>query len=371
MKSFKVAPEIKLCDSFSEFIAEFSVDEKDLIVTDQFLYNAYIAPALPGCNAIVQDAFGGGEPTDTKLKAILNEAKKYEFQRIIAIGGGTAIDISKIIALSGTDDLIGLFTGKIPPVREKELIIIPTTCGTGSEITNISIVAFEELNTKLGLANNALFADYAVLIPTFLENLPYKIFVFSSVDALIHAIESYLSPKANAITRFFSEEAILRILDGYVAIAQKGKDYRREIISDFLLASTYAGIAFSNAGCGLVHAMSYPLSGEYHIAHGEANHKMLMSVLRFYNKAKGDGDIQSLYSIFAKALNCDKSVAFAEFEKLFASLIENTPLASYGATEETLRIFAAQVIKTQQRLLGNAYVPTSESDMFEIYKTVL
>lgn len=371
MKSFKIAPEIKMCDSLAEFITEFSMGEKDLIVTDKFLYDNYIASALPTCPVIIQDTFGGGEPTDTKLKAILAEAKKYAFDRIVAIGGGTAIDIAKIISLAGTDDLIGLFTGKIPPVREKELIIIPTTCGTGSEITNISIVAFEELNTKLGLAKDPLFADCAVLIPTLVENLPYKIFVFSSVDALIHAIESFLSPKANPITRFFSEEAILQILRGYVDINEKGKEYRKEIISDFLLASTYAGIAFSNAGCGLVHAMSYPLSGEYHIAHGEANHKMLMSVLRFYDKVAGNGDIQKLYEIFGKALGCDTENAFKNFETLFTSLIENTPLSAYGATEDTVRNFAAQVIKTQQRLLGNAYVPTSEAEMFEIYKTVL
>ena len=117
--------------------------------------------------------------------------------------------------------------------------------------------------------------------------------------------------------------------------------------------------------------MSYPLSGEYHIAHGEANHKMLMSVLHFYDKARPDGDIKGLYSLFAEVLGCGETEALGEFEKLFNSLIERKPLSTYGADEEKLKEFAAQVVKTQQRLLANAYVPTTEEQMTEIYRPVL
>ena len=103
---------------------------------------------------------------------------------------------------------------------------------------------------------------------------------------------------------------------------EKGAEHRKEIMDSFVLGSTYAGVAFGNAGCGLVHAMSYPLSGEYHIAHGEANHKMLMSVLHYYDNALPNGDIKSLYSLFAEILGCDEKDALNEFETLFNSLIE-------------------------------------------------
>lgn len=371
MKSFRIVPEIRMCDTFDEFIAGFGLKEKDLILTDGFLRDSFVTPKNLPCRVIAQDDFGGGEPSSTKVKAIVKEVSKFDYDRVIAIGGGTAIDISKILALDGTDDLLAVFKGERPAKRTKKLVIIPTTCGTGSEVTNISIVAFEELNTKFGLANDELFADTAVLCPEFLKGLPYKVFIFSSVDALIHAIESYLSPKANEITRFFSVEAIKRILGGYVAMREKGAEYRKEIMDSFILGSTYAGIAFGNAGCGLVHAMSYPLSGEYHIAHGEANHKMLMSVLHFYDKARPDGDIKGLYSLFAEVLGCGETEALGEFEKLFNSLIERKPLSTYGADEEKLKEFAAQVVETQQRLLANAYVPTTEEQMTEIYRPVL
>jgi len=152
---------------------------------------------------------------------------------------------------------------------------------------------------------------------------------------------------------------------------EKGAEHRKEIMDSFVLGSTYAGVAFGNAGCGLVHAMSYPLSGEYHIAHGEANHKMLMSVLHYYDNALPNGDIKSLYSLFAEILGCDEKDALNEFETLFNSLIERKPLSAYGADEAKLKEFAAQVVKTQQRLLANAYVPTSEEQMVEIYRPVL
>lgn len=371
MTGFRVVPQIQLCGTFDEFITAMELTQQDLILTDRFLLDHYIAPKKLPCRAIAQDDFGAGEPTDAKVQKIMQQAAAAPYTRVIAIGGGTAIDIAKLLVLDDVTDLLALFQGRAPLRRTRRLVIVPTTCGTGSEVTNISIVAFEQLNTKIGLAKDEIFADTAVLCPEFLENLPYGVFVFSSVDALIHAIESYLSPKANDITRFFSVEAIRLILGGYLQLEKNGAEYRKQIMNTFLLGSTYAGIAFSNAGCGLIHAMSYPLSGEYHIPHGQANHQMLMSVMEFYDRQKPDGAIQGLYAVFAEVFGCAIKDAPAAFGKLIAGLIERRPLSEYGADEQTVRGFAEQVMKTQQRLLANEYVPTSVEQMVEIYKPLL
>ena len=371
MTGFRIVPQINFCNSFNEFIREANLCASDLILTDRFLLDHYIIPKNLSCKVIAQDDFGPGEPTSFKVNKIMEKADEYNFNRVIAIGGGSAIDIAKLLALGDVTNLLDLFQGRIPAKRMKQLIIIPTTCGTGSEVTNISIVSFEELNTKIGLAKDELYADIAVLCPEFLQNLPYQIFVFSSVDALIHAIESYLSPKANDMTKFFSVEAIRIILNGYVEIEKQGKDYRKKIMNQFVLASTYAGIAFSNAGCGLIHAMSYPLSGEYHIPHGQANHQMLMSVMDFYKQQNPTGTIHTLQEIFADVLHCAMFDSMFEFGQLIERLIDRKPLSSYGADEETIQEFAKQVMKTQQRLLANEYVPTSEKQMIEIYRTLL
>jgi len=145
------------------------------------------------------------------VEAIYNDIKGT-YKRIIAIGGGTIIDIAKIFALKNVLPILDLYDGKIPPIKEKELILIPTTCGTGSEVTNISILSLISRGTKRGLAVDEMYADSAVLIPELMNSLPFPIFATSSIDALIHAIESSLSPKANESTRLFGYRAIEMIL---------------------------------------------------------------------------------------------------------------------------------------------------------------
>ena len=143
--------------------------------------------------------------------------------------------------------------------KRRELVLIPTTCGTGSEVTNISILNRTRLGTKMGLVGPAMYADAAVLIPQLLEGLPFGVFATSSIDALVHAVESSLSPKATPYTKLFGYKAIEMLIRGYQTIAREGREARLPLLEDFLIASNYAGFAFGTAGCAAVHAMSYPL----------------------------------------------------------------------------------------------------------------
>ena len=112
------------------------------------------------------------------------------------------------MALESTEKSVDLFTGKKVPKKVKELIVVPSTCGTGSEVTNVAIAELKSLQTKKGLAVEETYADIAVLIPESLQGLPDYVFATSSIDALIHAVESYLSPKASPFTEQFSLKAI-------------------------------------------------------------------------------------------------------------------------------------------------------------------
>lgn len=123
----------------------------------------------------------------------------------------------------------------------------------------MSITELASIHSKLGLADDSIYADDAVLIPELLKSLSYS-FGTSAIDAFIHAIESYVSPRANLYTRMFSRQAMEMILTGFRQILEHGQEYRMELLDDFLTASNLAGIAFGNAGTGAVHAMSYPLS---------------------------------------------------------------------------------------------------------------
>lgn len=375
MLAFKCKPEIYQYKTVEDFIKEFNVGEKDLIVTLSFLHDTVFKPLNLNCKFIFQDKYGLGEPTDEMILSMFKDLENVKFDRVIAIGGGTIIDIAKLMTLPELKEnieLYSLFKKEVKFEKKKELIIIPTTCGTGSEVTNISIVGFVEKNTKFGLAIEELYADNAVLIEELFKTLPYGAFITSSIDALIHAIESYLSPKSNQYTELFSKEAIKMILKGYIDIKANGLEYRTKIINDFVIASNYAGIAFGNTGVGAVHALSYPLGGKYHVPHGEANYQFLTAVLRAYYNGNSEGKINEVNEIIAEILEIENNsnVVYDKLEELLSSFLEKNRLNKYGMLEEDIEGFTKLVIETQQRLLVNNYVALSEDDISNIYKVL-
>ena len=289
------------------------------------------------------------------------------YKRIIAIGGGTVIDISKFFSLKHTSPVLDLYDGKQEIVKNKELIIVPTTCGTGSEVTNIAVLSLNARGTKKGLAHDEMYGDYAVLIPELLKDLPFKFFATSSIDALVHAVESSLSPKATESTKLFGYKAIEMILKGYKEIEKHGPDARLPLLNDFLLASNYAGIAFSIAGCAAVHAMSYPVGATFHVAHGESNYAMFTGVLKNYLEIKKDGEIEKLNRFMADILGCDTAHVYDALEKLLNCLLQKKPLHEYGMKKEQIAEFADSVIANQQRLMANNFVFLDRDRLIKIY----
>ncbi|MDL2283326.1 4-hydroxybutyrate dehydrogenase [Odoribacter sp. OttesenSCG-928-G04] len=367
MQLFKLKTKLSKFDRFADFATEFNLSEKDLVLTHQFLYDPYMKGLQLPCRFVMQEKYGAGEPSDEMMNQILNDVKDVKFERVIAIGGGSVIDIAKLFALKGLTNVTEAFERKIPIIKEKQLVIVPTTCGTGSEVTNISIAEIKSKHTKMGLADDAILADDAVLIPELLKGLPFKFYVYSSIDALIHATESYVSPKSNPYTRLFCKEAIQVIMDIFSKIAEKGEDYRMERLDDMLIASNYAGIAFGNTGVGAVHALSYPLGGNYHVPHGEANYQFFTTVFKCYNKKNPNGIIREVNALFAEILHTDVANVYDALDNLLGKLIKKNPLNTYGMKPEEVEGFTENVLVSQQRLLANNYVELSKEEIKNIY----
>ncbi len=368
MQALRLVPKLHYFDTFEEFQNEFHIGKNDLVVTNEFIYEPYMKPLGIETNLIFQERYGAGEPSDEMIDAMAQEMKKYRFDRIVAVGGGTIVDICKVLALDVPERSVRLFQGEVPPVKKKELVVVPTTCGTGSEVTNVAIAELKSLHTKKGLSVEETYADHAVLIPETVKGLPYKFFVTSSVDALIHAIESYLSPKASPFTELFSLKAIEMIMAGYRKIVEQGPESRMEDLKEFVLASDYAGIAFGNAGCAAVHALSYSIGGAFHVPHGEANYQFFTEVFQWYDKKDPMGKIVEAKAVFARALDCDpQGDVFGELEKFLNQLIEKKPLREYGMTEEQIDEFTDSTIANQQRLLANNYVFLDRDEIRQIF----
>lgn len=370
MMQFRLKTTIQMYESCKEFCESFQIAEGDLIITSGHIVENYLKGLTGSATVVNLRKYGNGEPNDRMVEAILDDIKSISYHRVIAIGGGSILDVAKLFVLKNISPVQELFERKLPMIKEKDLIMVPTTCGTGSEVTNISILELLVKKTKLGLAVDELFADYAVLIPELLETLPFQSFATSSMDAFIHAIESYLSPRANAFTQMYSKEAMKMILKGYQRIVDKGEEERIPLIKTFLLASTYAGIAFGNAGCAAVHALSYPLGAVFHIAHGESNYAMFHGVFEKYDKINPNGTIKELNVFLADLLGCSIDHVYIELEKLFHAILPKKSLSSYGVTLEQLEEFADSVMTNQGRLMANSYVELTRADVYEIYRSV-
>lgn len=371
MQQLMIRPTIHQFDTAKGFAKEFALGEGDLVLTNAYIYEPYFGSMNLGCDVIYQEMYGTGEPSDEMAEAIYADIYadgKAAPKRIIAIGGGTIIDLAKLYALKQTTPILDLYDGKIPVEKDKELILVPTTCGTGSEVTNISILALNSRGTKKGLANDAMYADAAVLVPQLLEGLPDYVFATSSIDALIHAVESSLSPKGNVYTRMFGYKAIEMILNGYKIIRDQGMEARGPLLPDFMIASNYAGIAFGNAGCAAVHALSYPLGATYHVAHGESNYAMFTGVMKNYMEIRTDGEIAKLNRFLADILECPVRYVYEELEKLLNVLIPKKALREYGVTGEQLVEFTDSVMENQGRLMANNFVELDRERVYKIYK---
>jgi 4-hydroxybutyrate dehydrogenase len=371
MRLLKIQPEIHKFDTFKEFAADFKIGKGDLLFTHDFLFNNYMKDLNLESENLFFECFGLGEPSDETINYIMDAIRGKDINRVIAVGGGSVIDISKLLILEDTKDCLNYFEKTVEIKKVRELVIVPTTCGTGSEVTNISISEIKSKKTKMGLAVDELYPESAVLIPELLTNLPYKFFVTSSIDALIHAIEAYVSPKANMYTEIFSVKAIEMILKGYMEILENGEEHRKEIIEDFMIGSNYAGIAFGNAGVGAVHALSYPLGGVYHVPHGEANYQFFTEVFKTYLAKDPNGKISEVNKVLADIMNVPAGEdVYAALSNVLDQLLSRKPLKEYGMKEEEIEGFADAVISGQQRLLANNYVPLERTDIINIYKNL-
>lgn len=368
MYNFQLKPSIYEFDSLSEFIENFQVSSNDTIFSEKFLYEKYMKGKVD-CNFLFQDDYGLGEPSDIVIDKILKDIYGKPIKRIIGIGGGSILDISKLLAIKDATTTEEIFDEKIPLVRDKELVLIPTTCGTGCEVTCVSVVDMSKRKTKIGKRIEANFADSAVLIKELLDSIPEKVFLFSSVDALIHAMEIFVAKTGNPYNDVFCKSAIEIILSHYKKLVKDGIETRFEYMDEFLRASTFAGIALSNTACGAVHAFAMHFGSVHHVAHGESNTRFLTSVFNKYAEISPNGKLQELANIINETLEIDTDIkgSFHALEELINHLIPKKRLREYGVKSEDIEDYVDKVIEGQQRLLKNNFVPLSRNDLISIF----
>lgn len=372
MREILIKGQLNKFKTFAEFAEEFGLGDRDLIVTNEFIYTPFMKALNLDCQVVFQEKFGTSEPSEEMITNIFESLDPATYDRIIAVGGGAIMDICKVLSLKRPTTVHDLYFKEFPVVPEKELVAIPTTCGTGSEVTNISVAIVKDENgntTKLGLVSDDLIPSQVCLIPQLLETLPYAPFASSAIDALIHAVESYLSPsRATMTSELYGVKAMELILEGFRRIRDEGQDSRFDYLDEYVTAACYAGIAFLQAGCATVHAMSFPLGGTYHVPHGESNYALFGKVLEKYDAIDPNGKIAEFKKTIARILGGNEEDAITNLNAILETILHLKPLHEYGFKEEDIDIFTDSVIENQQRLVVNSYVPLTKELIREIYR---
>ncbi|TXH15598.1 MAG: iron-containing alcohol dehydrogenase [Gammaproteobacteria bacterium] len=295
------------------------------------------------------------DPDAKSVDAGVQLARAKECDVIIGIGGGSAMDVAKVIGVMLTNpgnirDYNGM--GKIGQPGAP-VIAIPTTSGTGSELTIWSVLSDKEKKTKFGVGSVLNCARIALLDPELTMSLPPAITAATGIDALTHALESYVNTATQPISEAMSEQSMTLIARSLrLAVAQPGNQQAR---ADMLLASTIAAMAFNSTRLGLAHAFAMPLGSRFHIPHGLANAIMLPTVMRFNlpgNLAKF-ARIAQIFGERTEGLGLREAAqrSVSAIEQLQADIGITQKLGDFGMTEADLHDVAAEAM-----LSGNVAV---------------
>ncbi len=272
------------------------------------------------------------EPSDLVVEAILAQLKADGCDMLIALGGGSSMDAAKaanlVYANGGSiEDYEGVDKGKKSGLP---LVVIPTTAGTGSEVENTLIIASTKIKRKMVIVSRTAIPDYSICDPELTLTLPPKLTLGPGMDALAHAMESYLSKGASPLSDIYALKAMDLIYNNLAECVNNGSNL--EARTNQLLGSMLAGSAMSNSGCGVCHAVTAPLGAYFHIPHGDANAMCLPQAMKFNAEAVPEKMVEMGVAMgmgTKEELTADKVV-----ENIFAlAKTCNMPsLSSYGVT---------------------------------------
>lgn len=311
-------------------------------------------------------------PTVEVLNASVAYYKKSGATSIIALGGGSSMDVAKTTGVLATyggtiNDYEGLY--KVPgPIVP--LIAIPTTAGTGSEVSASAVITDEEKNFKMSVISYEMLPKYAVLDPELIMTAPASIAASCGIDALIHALEAYLSNYASPFSDAMAEKAMELIGGNIRRFVANRRD--EEAACAMMTGSSFAGIAFAWAKLGNVHAMSHPVSAYFHVPHGVANAVILPTVIE-YNALADHGRYEKIYNFISGEKESVKDfkpeMLVEAVKKLNADLGIPQTLSEVGVTEDKIEAMAKDAA-AHPNVLANPR-QTNLKEMIALYKKAL
>ncbi len=310
------------------------------------------------------------EPTIESFKECLNKAAEIKADCVVGIGGGSVLDVAKLVSamLNNEQKINDVFGIDFLSGRKTFLACLPTTSGTGSEVSPNAILLDEKDNLKKGVISQHLLPDVSYVDPKLTLSVPPAVTAATGMDALTHCIEAYANKFAHPIIDLYALEGIRLISANLVKAYQKGEDIEaRERLS---LGSMFGGLCLGPVNTGAVHALSYPLGGEFHVAHGLSNALLLPYVIDFNISAAPERYADIALALGAERKNNPVETAKAGIEilkKLAASCGIPLRLSELKIPKASIPKMAEMAI-TIQRLLKNNLKEVSLQDAVNIYE---
>ncbi|MFQ6575983.1 iron-containing alcohol dehydrogenase [Pseudomonas sp. UM16] len=350
-----------------------------LIVTDPGIARlGLLEPSLPGFTeqGVAVQVFDQvlADPPQACVLDVVEQARAMQADVIVGFGGGSSMDVAKLVALLAhphcqqpLNEMYGVDQAK---GQRLPLIQVPTTAGTGSEVTPIAIVTTGE-HAKMGVVSPQLLPDLALLDADLTVGLPPAVTAATGIDAMVHAIEAYTSKlKRNPLSNLLACEALRMLASNLDQAVHNGSN--REARQAMLLGACLAGQAFANAPVAAVHALAYPLGGHFHIPHGLSNALVLPHVLRFNAEVAAPLYAQLAPLLLGERLRPGDTRSLSDqFVNELAELSPRcglpTRLRDAGVAERSLEQLARDAM-FQQRLLINNPREVSEADALTIYR---
>jgi alcohol dehydrogenase len=357
--------------------------KRPLIITDKGVRaNNLLAPieaAFESTDAEIAAIFDD-VPPDSSLGTVRRAAQLYRENNcdaIIAIGGGSVIDTSKatnILVSEGGDDLLKYSGAHNLPKPLKPFFVIPTTSGTGSEVTMVAVVSDTEKNLKMPFASYYLMPHAAILDPRMTQTLPPHLTAMTAMDAMTHAVEAYTCMAANPISDAYATAAVKKVSENLFKVLDNPSDAQGRL--ELAQASTMAGIAFSNSMVGLVHSLGHALGAVAHLPHGLCMNLFLPYVLE-YNKEVNGGKIAELLlplagpDIYAQTpghLRADKAIATIQAMRDRIYALTKLP----RTLSETGKVSEAQLDEVAEKALNDGSIIYNPKEAtLEDLKTIL
>ena len=376
MHTFKTVSDIRIAPGgaakLDMFVDELSLNKRIAIVTDKGVRGLGLMDS--GIDALKSAGFDVkvfdqvvADPPDTIVLKIAEGIRAFSAGLVIGFGGGSPMDTAKVIAhLVGCDQpletMYGVGNAKGPTLP---LMLIPTTSGTGSEVTNVAILTTGK-TAKKGVVADSLYADRVLLDAELTFGLPASITASTGIDAMVHAIEAYTSIREkNPLSDALALTALRKMRGAIVTAVNDGNNI--EARNDMLIGAMLAGQAFSNAPCAAVHALAYPLGGFFHVPHGLSNALVLTEVMK-YNLPKAE----HWYGEIAKDLAIGQTGVSLIDEMLRLKEETQVPktLSDVNISQDAIPMMAEDAMTKDRLLMNNAREMTYDA-VVNIYETIL